>query len=144
MNVNRAVLFVGCFSIGIIAGLRSLTAPAVVSWAARLGWLNLSGSWLSFLGCGAGGRSRRDRWRFTDRLPDVLGAWGKERNEKAARLRVEPCRQIQFSWRAVGPAKIQVNNASAHDSVDGQARLWSAKYKLGVALSIDVHGLLQI
>jgi uncharacterized membrane protein len=50
MNVNRAVLFLGCFSIGIIAGLRSLTAPALVSWAAHLGWLNLSGSWLSFLG----------------------------------------------------------------------------------------------
>ena len=50
MNVNRAVLYLGCFTIGIIAGLRSLTAPAVVSWAARLGWLDLSGSWLSFLG----------------------------------------------------------------------------------------------
>src|SRR6202008_5199197 len=50
MNVNRAVLFLGCFSIGIIAGLRSLTAPALVTWAAHLGWLDLSGSWLSFLG----------------------------------------------------------------------------------------------
>jgi len=50
MNVNRAVLYLGCFSIGIIAGLRSLTAPALVSWAAHLGWLDLSGSWLSFLG----------------------------------------------------------------------------------------------
>jgi uncharacterized membrane protein len=43
MNVNKAVLYLGCFSIGIIAGLRSLTAPTVVSWAAHLGWLNLSG-----------------------------------------------------------------------------------------------------
>lgn len=50
MNINRAVLSIGCFSIGVIAGLRSLTAPALVSWAARLGWLDLSGSWLSFLG----------------------------------------------------------------------------------------------
>lgn len=50
MKVNRAVLYIGCFSIGIIAGLRSLTAPALVSWAARLGWLDLSGSWLSVLG----------------------------------------------------------------------------------------------
>jgi len=50
MNVNRAVLYLGCFSIGIIAGLRSLTAPALVSWAAHLGWLDLSGSRLSFLG----------------------------------------------------------------------------------------------
>ena len=50
MNVNRAILNLGCFSIGVIAGLRSLTAPALVSWAALLGWLDLSGSWLSFLG----------------------------------------------------------------------------------------------
>jgi uncharacterized membrane protein len=38
------------FGIGIIAGLRSLTAPAVLAWAARLGWLNLHGTSLSFLG----------------------------------------------------------------------------------------------
>ena len=30
--------------------MRSLTAPALVSWAAQLGWLDLSGSWLAFLG----------------------------------------------------------------------------------------------
>jgi uncharacterized membrane protein len=38
------------FFIGVIAGLRSLTAPAVVSWAARLGWLHLENSPLAFLG----------------------------------------------------------------------------------------------
>lgn len=36
--------------IGIIAGLRSLTAPAVVSWAAFLGWINLHGTWASWMG----------------------------------------------------------------------------------------------
>jgi uncharacterized membrane protein len=38
------------FAIGIIAGLRSFTAPAAVCWAARLGWLPLAGSRLAFLG----------------------------------------------------------------------------------------------
>ena len=38
------------FLIGVIAGLRALTAPAAVSWAARWGWLHLENSWLSFLG----------------------------------------------------------------------------------------------
>ena len=38
------------FLIGVIAGLRAMTAPAVVSWAARLGWLHLANTWLSFLG----------------------------------------------------------------------------------------------
>jgi len=36
--------------IGIVAGLRALTAPAAVSWAARLGWLNPHDSLLSFMG----------------------------------------------------------------------------------------------
>ncbi len=35
---------------GIVAGLRAMMAPALVTWAAALGWLDLSGSWLSFLG----------------------------------------------------------------------------------------------
>jgi uncharacterized membrane protein len=38
------------FLIGVVAGLRSMTAPAVVSWGARLGWLHLENSWLAFLG----------------------------------------------------------------------------------------------
>lgn len=43
------VLF-AAFGIGVVAGLRSLTAPAAVSWAAYLGWLNLQGSSLAFMG----------------------------------------------------------------------------------------------
>ncbi|HEY9303799.1 MAG TPA: DUF4126 family protein [Mycobacterium sp.] len=35
--------------IGVIAGLRSLTAPAVVAWAALLHWINLNGTWASWL-----------------------------------------------------------------------------------------------
>ncbi len=38
------------FGIGVVAGLRSLTAPAVVAWAAHLGWINLHGSPLTFMG----------------------------------------------------------------------------------------------
>jgi uncharacterized membrane protein len=36
--------------IGFVAGLRSLTAPAAVSWAACFGWLDLGGSPLVFMG----------------------------------------------------------------------------------------------
>jgi uncharacterized membrane protein len=38
------------FGIGLTAGLRSLTPPAVVAWAAHLGWLNLNNSPLAFMG----------------------------------------------------------------------------------------------
>jgi uncharacterized membrane protein len=37
-------------AIGMIAGLRALTAPAVVCWAAHLGWLNLQNSHLAWMG----------------------------------------------------------------------------------------------
>jgi uncharacterized membrane protein len=36
--------------IGFIAGLRSLTAPAVVAWAAFLKWINLNGHWAAWVG----------------------------------------------------------------------------------------------
>lgn len=36
--------------IGIVAGLRALTPLAVISWAARFGWLQLHDTWLAFLG----------------------------------------------------------------------------------------------
>lgn len=40
------------FLIGIVAGLRAMTAPAAVSWAAWLGWIDLSQSVLAFMGYG--------------------------------------------------------------------------------------------
>jgi uncharacterized membrane protein len=46
-------IYCWAFLIGVIAGLRSLTAPAAVSWAARLGWLHLENTWLAFMGYAA-------------------------------------------------------------------------------------------
>lgn len=40
------------FGVGVVAGLRSLTAAAVVAWAAHLGWIDLSRSPLAFMGSG--------------------------------------------------------------------------------------------
>ncbi|WP_313617996.1 DUF4126 family protein [Agrobacterium sp.] len=36
--------------IGVIAGLRAMTAPAAVAWAAYLGWFDVSQTRLSFMG----------------------------------------------------------------------------------------------
>lgn len=47
--------------IGIVAGLRAMTAPAVVSWAVHLGWLPVSDGWTAFMG-----------WRFTPWIFTVL------------------------------------------------------------------------
>jgi|SRR5579859_1879511 len=43
-------LIVLAFIIGVVAGLRTMTAPAAISWAARLGRLHLEDTWLAFLG----------------------------------------------------------------------------------------------
>ncbi|HST12799.1 MAG TPA: DUF4126 family protein [Terriglobales bacterium] len=37
------------FLLGFIDGLRSLTAPAIVCWAAHFGWLHFAGTKLAFL-----------------------------------------------------------------------------------------------
>ena len=44
------IVYVLALLIGVIAGLRAMTAPAMVSWAAYFGWLDLSGTWLAFFG----------------------------------------------------------------------------------------------
>ena len=47
--METSSVFVFAFAIGLVAGLRSLTAPAVVSWAANLKWLDLQNSSLVWL-----------------------------------------------------------------------------------------------
>ncbi len=38
-----------CFLLGFVTGLRSLTPPAAVAWAAHLGWLHFAGTKLAFI-----------------------------------------------------------------------------------------------
>ena len=47
MEHPQVLLF--AFLIGVVGGLRALTAPAVTSWAAHVGWLNLADSPLKFM-----------------------------------------------------------------------------------------------
>jgi uncharacterized membrane protein len=48
LNIEFVLLL--AFGIGFVTGLRSMTAPAVVAWAAYLGWIHLSSSHLAFMG----------------------------------------------------------------------------------------------
>jgi uncharacterized membrane protein len=41
--------FLLSFLLGYVDGLRSLTAPAIVCWAAHLGWLHFAGTKLAFI-----------------------------------------------------------------------------------------------
>lgn len=45
-----AMLYALALILGIVAGLRSVTAPAAASWAAHLGLISVSGTWLGFMG----------------------------------------------------------------------------------------------
>jgi uncharacterized membrane protein len=47
---GRVSVLILAFLIGVVAGLRALTPLAVISWAARLGWVPLQGTWLAFVG----------------------------------------------------------------------------------------------
>lgn len=43
-------VFVLALAIGLVAGLRAMMAPALVAWAARLGWMNLQETSLAWMG----------------------------------------------------------------------------------------------
>jgi uncharacterized membrane protein len=49
-SMGATFVFVLAFAIGIVSGMRSLTAPAVSAWAAHRNWLNLAGTRLAFMG----------------------------------------------------------------------------------------------
>ena len=43
--MTQVLVIVLALLIGVIAGLRALTAPAVVAWGAFLGWIDVDGKW---------------------------------------------------------------------------------------------------
>jgi len=43
--MTQVIVIVLALLIGVIAGLRALTAPAVVAWGAFFGWIDVDGKW---------------------------------------------------------------------------------------------------
>jgi uncharacterized membrane protein len=43
--MTHALVLLLALLIGVVAGLRALTAPAVVAWGAFLGWIDVDGKW---------------------------------------------------------------------------------------------------
>ena len=78
-------LYMLALLIGVVAGLRAMTAPAAVSWAASLGLLTLDGSWLAVLG-----------YRFTPWILTLLaalswrGSWPEPPGRSWARWEARP------------------------------------------------------
>lgn len=44
------MIYVLALLLGVVVGLRTMTPPAMVAWAAHLGWLNVAATPLAFLG----------------------------------------------------------------------------------------------
>src|ERR1700740_1625575 len=47
--MTQVVVILLALAIGVIAGLRALTAPAVVAWGAYLGWIDVTGKWSEWM-----------------------------------------------------------------------------------------------
>ncbi|MGE2720778.1 DUF4126 family protein [Mycolicibacterium celeriflavum] len=47
--MTQVLILVLALLIGVIAGLRALTAPAVVAWGALLGWIDVDGKWSEWM-----------------------------------------------------------------------------------------------
>jgi len=43
--MTQVIVILLALAIGLIAGLRALTAPAVVAWGAFLGWIDVGDKW---------------------------------------------------------------------------------------------------
>src|SRR5258708_39770178 len=50
LPMDTTSVFAIAFAVGVIAGLRTFTAPMVVSLAASLKWLHLEDTWAALLG----------------------------------------------------------------------------------------------
>jgi uncharacterized membrane protein len=48
--MTQVLILLLALLIGVVAGLRALTPPAVVAWGAALGWLPLDGTWAQWVG----------------------------------------------------------------------------------------------
>jgi uncharacterized membrane protein len=97
-------ILVLAFLIGIVAGLRALTAPAAVSWAAHLGLLPLQGTPLAWLG-----------YAFTPYIFTVL-ALGELINDKLPKT---PSRTVppQFIARVISGALVGAAIGAAGQSL---------------------------
>ncbi|ULE32199.1 DUF4126 family protein [Mycobacterium sp. IDR2000157661] len=47
--MTHALVLLLALAIGVIAGLRALTAPAAVAWGAMLGWIDVDGKWSEWM-----------------------------------------------------------------------------------------------
>jgi uncharacterized membrane protein len=97
------MIYAMAFLIGLVAGLRAMTAPAVVSWAARLGWLNLQGTPLAFLGAAV------TPWIFT---AAAIGELVNDKLPKAGSRKAPPAFIARIVMGALSGAAVGASGGS--------------------------------
>ena len=122
-------ILIAALLIGVIAGLRAMTAPAVVSWAARLGWLSVAGTPLAFMGFAA------TPWIFT------LFAVGELITDK---LPNTPSRKVppQFIARVVTGSLSGATIGAAHSALLGGLLAGAVGAVIGTLGGAELRGRL--
>ena len=93
------MIYLLSLSIGIVAGLRAMTAPAAVSWAAYLGWLKLDESILAKLKKNAPMPDSDAALSIADISSGVMIVKGQTADMEFKMLRKTPIRQGLKSGR---------------------------------------------
>jgi uncharacterized membrane protein len=115
--VNEIIIWVFALGIGFVAGLRAFLAPVAVAFATHVGWLNLQGTPLSFMG-----------WTVCFALFAVL-AIGELIGDKLPRT---PKRT------ALAPLLVRMLTGG----LSGACLLASARHSLGIGATLGVIGAL--
>ena len=104
MEMHSSLVYLLAFGIGLVTGLRSMTGPALVCWAAHLGWLNLEDSRLVFMES-RWPRTVSPRWRWASLSPtscpsfrtglrrdlcSVASCWARSRDRRSVPRPVFP------------------------------------------------------
>ncbi|SEG36956.1 Uncharacterized membrane protein [Bryocella elongata] len=122
-------ILIAAFLIGVVAGLRAISAPAAVSWATRLGLLSLGGTWLGWLGY------QWTPWIFT------VAALGEIINDK---LPNTPSRKVppQFITRVLTGALSGAAIGTAHAATVAGALLGAGGAVVGTLGGAEFRGRL--
>ena len=109
------------FVIGIVAGSRTMIAPAAIAWSAATRGLSLEGSWLAFLG-----------WRFTPWIFSLLAVG----ELVADQLPTTPSRKVPVAF---GGRLLSGGMAGAAIGIDAGAPLLGSALGL-VGAAIGTYG----
>ncbi len=116
------------FALGIVAGQRSMTAPAAVAWAAHFDWLHLESTPLAFLDSGAALAGGLGQLLLAGALAGALGAVAGTRGGYQARTGLVRALAVPDYVVALAEDVAAVGGAILIVAVGAERRLESLKH----------------